>query len=176
MRRIVTGHNAVGRSVFVADGDAPHRITLDARPGWELNTMWTTRGQPTLPADGDPSLAITTYLPDSDGTRFIVATLPSRAQQEAVDPDVLRAEYNAKVPGLGHAHERDNHSMHTTDTVDYVMILAGEVWLELDDGAAVLVKAGDSVVQNGTRHAWRKRSDQPCVLAAVMLGARRRAD
>ena len=86
----------------------------------------------------------------------------------------LRVEYNAKVPGLGHAHEQDAHGMHTTDTVDYVIVVAGEVWLELDDGQEVLVKAGDCVIQNGTRHAWRNRADVPCVMAAVMIGAERR--
>ena len=174
MRRIVTGHDAAGKSVFIADGEAPNRITLDARPGWELNTLWATAGTPSLPAQGDPSLRLDTYLPAAPGTRFIFATWPSRQDQARnADPQTLRAEYNAKVPGLGHAHEKDAHGMHTTDTVDYVIILSGEVWLELDDGKEVLVKAGDCVVQNGTRHRWQNRSDAACVMAAVMLGAAR---
>ena len=173
MRRIVTGHDADGKAVFIADGDAPNRSTLAARPGWELNTLWATHGAPTLPAAGDPSLQVNAYLPALHGTRFIVATLPSRQQAATIDPVALRAEYSAKVPGLGTAHERDDHGMHTTDTVDYVIILSGEVWLELDDSEGVLVKAGDCVIQNGTRHAWRNRADLPCVLAAVMLGAER---
>lgn len=177
MRRIVTGHDADGKAIFVEDGAAPNRLTLDARPGWEMNTMWVTQGVPGLPNLGDPSLGLETYLPQAGGTRFIVATLPSRSQvAAAADAATLRAEYNAKVPGLGHVHEQGTDpSMHTTDTVDYVIILSGEVWLELDDGKAVLVKAGDSVIQNGTRHAWRNRSDEPCVLAAVMIGAERGA-
>jgi len=176
MRRIVTGHDAAGKAVFIEDGAPPHRVTLDGRPGWELNTVWATTGVPVVPAQGDPAVDVTSYLPATGGTRFIVATIPSRADQaRAAAPDILRAEYNAKVPGLGPAHERDQHGMHTTDTVDYVVILSGEVWLELDDGKAVLVRAGDCVVQNGTRHAWRNRSDAPCVLAAVMVGAERRA-
>ena len=172
MRRIVTGHDTEGKSIFIEDGAAPNRITLDARPGWELNTIWATEAVPEVPNHGDPSLAVSRYLPQAAGTRFIVAHIPSRQQiAAAADAETLRAEYTAKVPGLGHVHERDDHGMHTTDTVDYVIILAGEVWLELDDGAEVLVKAGDTVVQNGTRHAWRNRADEPCVLAAVMLGA-----
>ncbi|MBK8957043.1 MAG: cupin domain-containing protein [Proteobacteria bacterium] len=176
MRRIVTGHDAQGKSVFIADGEAPNRITLDGRPGWELNTLWSTKGTPGVPASGDPSLHLDTYLPATPGTRFIFATWPGRQDQARnADPETLRAEYNAKVPGMGHAHEKDNHGMHTTDTVDYVVILTGEVWLELDDGKEVLVKAGDCVVQNGTRHRWHNRSDTPCTMAAVMLGAERRS-
>ena len=63
--------------------------------------------------------------------------------------------------------------MHTTDTVDFAVILSGEVYLELDDGAEVLLKAGDCVVQNGTRHAWHNRSTANCVVAFSMIGARR---
>lgn len=72
--------------------------------------------------------------------------------------------------------ERDGKSvvvspgMHTSDTVDIDFVLSGEVHVELDDGAEVHLKAGDVQVQNGTRHAWRNRSDEPCVLAVA--GAR----
>jgi len=69
--------------------------------------------------------------------------------------------------------EPDHPGMHTTDTVDYDVVLSGEVWLELDDGAEVHLKPGDCVVQNGTRHAWHNKTDQPCTLAVVLVGARR---
>ncbi len=174
MRRIVTGHDAEGKSVFVTDGEAPNRITLEGRPGWELNTLWATTATPQLPAVGDSSLGLSQYLPTVPGTRFIFATWPSRQEQARnAAAETLRTEYNAKVPGLGHSHEKDAYGMHTTDTVDYVVIVSGEVWLELDDGQARLIKAGDCVVQNGTRHRWQNRSDAPCVMAAVMLGAER---
>jgi mannose-6-phosphate isomerase-like protein (cupin superfamily) len=63
--------------------------------------------------------------------------------------------------------------MHTTDTVDYLVILSGAVQLELDDGRTVLLKPGDCIVQNGTRHAWRNVSRKPCVMAVIMIGATR---
>jgi quercetin dioxygenase-like cupin family protein len=69
--------------------------------------------------------------------------------------------------------EPGNPGMHTTDTVDYCVILAGEVWLELDDGALTCLRAGDTVVQNGTRHAWRNLGDEPVTMAVVMVGAQR---
>jgi quercetin dioxygenase-like cupin family protein len=61
--------------------------------------------------------------------------------------------------------------MHTTDTVDFDLVLSGKVYLVLDDGAEVLLKAGDSVVQNGTRHAWENRSSKDCVIAVALIGA-----
>ena len=69
--------------------------------------------------------------------------------------------------------EPDHPGMHTTDTVDFDVVISGEVWLELDDGAEVQLRPGDSVVQNGTRHAWRNRSSEPCTLAVALIGARR---
>jgi mannose-6-phosphate isomerase-like protein (cupin superfamily) len=63
--------------------------------------------------------------------------------------------------------------MHMTDTVDYGIVLSGEIWLELDDGAKVHLKPGDCVVQNGTHHAWRNRGSVPCLMAFVMIGTKR---
>ncbi|MEG3585963.1 MAG: cupin domain-containing protein, partial [Actinomycetota bacterium] len=63
--------------------------------------------------------------------------------------------------------------MHTTDTVDYEFVISGEVVLELDDGAEVTLKPGDTVVPNGTRHAWRNRTNEPAVLVVVLIGAKR---
>ena len=64
--------------------------------------------------------------------------------------------------------------MHTTDTIDYDIILSGELWMELDDGMEVHLKPGDCVIQNGTRHAWRNRSSESCIMASVMIGAKRK--
>ena len=63
--------------------------------------------------------------------------------------------------------------MHTTDTIDYVVILGGQAELELDDGKSETVRSGDCVVQRGTRHAWRVTSDEPLILAATLIGAKR---
>jgi mannose-6-phosphate isomerase-like protein (cupin superfamily) len=80
----------------------------------------------------------------------------------------------AKLPGLLDVVEMDHPGMHTTDTVDFDVIVSGEVFLELDDGAEVLLRAGDCVIQNGTRHAWHNRSAEKCVIAVTLLGAERR--
>ena len=61
------------------------------------------------------------------------------------------------------------------DTIDYGVLLAGELWLELDDGRQQLLKAGDSFVQNGTRHAWHNRGSEPAIMCAVMIGMAREA-
>ena len=79
------------------------------------------------------------------------------------------------TPGLTEAMEVENPGMHTTDTIDYGIVMSGEVWLELDDGAEVHLRPGDCVVQNGTRHAWRNKGSETCIMAFVMVGARRKS-
>ena len=61
--------------------------------------------------------------------------------------------------------------MNTTQTVDFDVVLSGEVWLELDDGKEVLIRTGECAVQNGTRHAWHNRPSEPCIIAVCLLGA-----
>ena len=69
--------------------------------------------------------------------------------------------------------EPDHPGMHTTDTVDLDIVLSGEVWLELDDGAEVHLQAGDCVIQNGTRHVWHNRTEEPARMFAALIGATR---
>jgi len=70
--------------------------------------------------------------------------------------------------------EPDNPGMHTTDTINFEYVISGEIGLELDNGKEVQLKAGDTVVQNGTRHAWRNKGSEPCRLVVCLIGANRR--
>ncbi len=83
-------------------------------------------------------------------------------------------EFQQKLPGMLEVMELDHPGMHTTDTVDFDVVLSGEVYLELDNGAEAHLKAGDCVVQNGTRHAWHNRSSEKCVIAVALIGAERK--
>jgi quercetin dioxygenase-like cupin family protein len=91
------------------------------------------------------------------------------------DPEAAGREYLEFLPGLAESFDPDGSGMHRTATVDYDVIVSGELWLELDDGELRHLRAGDIVIQNGTRHAWRTRSDSPAVMLAVLVGARRTA-
>jgi len=83
------------------------------------------------------------------------------------------AEIEEKMPGVLAYMEPDNPGMHTTDTIDFEVVLSGEVVLELDDGAETVLRPGDTVVQNGTRHRWVNRGTEPAVWAAFIIGAHR---
>jgi quercetin dioxygenase-like cupin family protein len=76
-------------------------------------------------------------------------------------------------PEIAHYFDPNDLEMHTTDTIDYVVIASGRAELELDDGRKEIVEAGDCIVQRGTRHAWRVLGDEALVLIATMIGAQR---
>jgi quercetin dioxygenase-like cupin family protein len=95
----------------------------------------------------------------------------SRAPGPAVDVAGAFAELSAALPGLFDYNEAAVRGMHTTPTVDFEVVLSGQVVLELDDGATVNLRPGDTVVQNGTRHRWSNPGDAPATLAVFICGA-----
>ena len=78
---------------------------------------------------------------------------------------------DAVLPGLLEKMEPKNPGMHRSLTIDFIYILEGEIVLELDDGCQTILRAGDSAVQNGTRHAWRNQSGAPCKMLVCLVGA-----
>ena len=170
-RLVVTGQTADGKSVFVSDAQV-EPITLSLLPGAAFHRLWGSDGPPRLPTDGTRS-DHPAYFPPASGYRFGFFTLGPDAVSRPEDLDVgaALAELSARLPGMTEVMEPENPGMHTTDTVDLDLVFSGEVWLELDDGAEVHLQRGDCVIQNGTRHAWRNRSSEPCVLFVCLLGA-----
>ncbi|MDX3638115.1 cupin domain-containing protein [Streptomyces sp. MB09-02B] len=174
MRRVVTGHDENGRSVVVSDGPVPRSREFTSLPGWVSRLPWATEpGEPVSRAGEDPTPKVTSFLPAPGGTRFIVLTFPpdSAMATPSFDPVAYGKEALADSPGLAELFEPDG--MHRTPTVDYGIVLQGDIVLELDDGHCTPLSAGDLVIQNGTRHAWRNRSDQPVTVAFVLVGAER---
>ena len=173
VRRVTTGHDEHGKAVVVSDTEvAPDTIAL--MPGAEFHKLWGADRPQSFPDDGSRP-AGPGYFPPLGGYRFMMFTVaPQAAAQRAPgDRQVLLSEFKAKLPGLSEHMERHNPGMHTTDTVDFEYIVSGEVWLELDDGACVHLRAGDTVVQNGTRHAWRNKGSEPCCIVVFMVGVPR---
>jgi len=91
----------------------------------------------------------------------------------AADPVAADAEHRMASPGLAELFEPGNPGMHVTDSVDYVLVLDGAIWLDLDDGKMIRLGPGDTVIQNATRHAWRNLGDSPATLAVVHVGVTR---
>jgi mannose-6-phosphate isomerase-like protein (cupin superfamily) len=171
---VVTGHNSSGRSVIVRN-TLIEPVTLALLPGYEFHRLWGSDSTPELPSDGTSPRHFR-YFPPAGGFRFAFFTLPPEATARLDQTDVMAAlaEIQQKLPGMMEALEPDHPGMHTTDTVDFDVVVSGEVYLELDDGAEVRLQAGDCVVQNGTRHAWHNRSAEKCVISVVLIGAVRK--
>jgi len=174
VRRVVTGHTEDGRSV-VADDAEVEAITIRLAPGMEFHRLWGEDAVPTLPCKGVVP-ALGDYFPGPGGFRFGLFTVPPDAEvgMENVDVDTALAECEEKLPGVLKFMEPENPGMHTTDTVDFEYVVSGEVWLELDDGHEVHLQPGDSVIQNGTRHAWRNHGGEPCQMVTCLIGAQRK--
>jgi mannose-6-phosphate isomerase-like protein (cupin superfamily) len=173
VRRVVTGQVDGGKSVFVSDEEV-EPVTLAISPGAEYHRLWASDEIPQLPTDGSgPSQS--NFFPPAGGFRWLLFTVPPAGSgpPEGLDIEAAVREMEEKLPGAAGHMERDNPGMHTTDTVDFEVVLSGEIWLELDDGAEVHLKAGDTVVQNGTRHRWSNKGTEPAVIAAGLIGANR---
>ena len=171
IRRVVTGHSAVGRAVVASD-EVVAPITLQLMPGAEFYRLWGADAAPQFPDDGSQPPHVQ-YFPPIGGFRFGLFTVQpaTTATPEGLDFGQAFAEMEAALPGLAGHMEPDAPGMHTTATIDYEFVVSGSVLLELDDGVEVELHPGDTVVQNGTRHAWRNRGTEPCTLVVVLVGA-----
>lgn len=176
-RRIVTGHSATGKSVFVSDTTTPRNHKFKHVPGFETSLVWSTEPGGVVPASGDdPTEQAFSWVPQTDGTRLMVVTFPPDSVMGSLefDPVAAGGEYTRTIPGLAERFEIESPGMHTTDTVDYAVLLDGELYLELDDGQRKKLARHDIVVQQGTRHAWRNLSNAPATILFVLVGAERR--
>lgn len=172
VRRVVTGHDAQGKAVFASD-ERVEPITVSLAPGAEFVSLWGSDQPQAYPDDGTNPAAVT-WFPPLGGFRFAVFTLPpGEAGDLPSDMDAAVAEIEAKLPGMLATVEMDDPGMHTSDTTDFDVVLSGEIVLELDDGAEVLLGPGDTVVQSGTRHRWRNPGSVPAVIAVSIVGAQR---
>jgi mannose-6-phosphate isomerase-like protein (cupin superfamily) len=169
---VVTGHDAAGKAVFASD-EMVEPVLTALSAGSAFHQIWNGDVPPTFPDDGARPTP-TTYFPPVGGFRFGFFTLPA-ADDPGPGPDVdiaaAIADLGAALPGLLEHNEPDEPGMHTTATIDFEVVLSGEVVLELDDGATVHLHPGDTVVQNGTRHRWSNPGPVPATLAVFLCGA-----
>ena len=169
IRRVVTGHDENGKSVFIIDGNAPAVKEMDSMPGLALTDLWQTNGAPADNTGNVDSADRPMVLePPANGTIFrLVEFPPDSAWRGKAD-----AGEAFDSIGAGHAPVKgsDDPMMHKTSTVDYLIVVKGEIWAILDD-SEVCLKQGDIMVQRGTNHSWSVRTDEPCLLAAILVNA-----
>ena len=170
VRRVLTGHDAEGASVFIADGLAPNVKEMASMPGLALTDLWETGAAPASNAgDRDAAERPVRLEPPKNGTILrIVEFPPDSAWRQGAD-----AKEAFKSIGAGHAKDRASSDpmMHKTSTVDYIIVLKGEIHAIMEKGEKLL-KAGDILVQRGTNHSWSVRGSEPCIVAAILVSAK----
>jgi len=141
VRRVITGHDASGRAIVLIDELC--KKTFVGRPGATGINVWTTEG---FPANNDGT--------DDAGLRKVGTTIPNGTIFRILE----------FAPGLAPRN-------HRTDSIDYIVVLSGEIDMELDD-TVVHLKAGDVMVQRGTIHNWVNRGTEACLLAVILVAAK----
>lgn len=169
-RRIVTGHDTAGRSVIATEGDA-RAFPIASLPGLVFHEMWATHGSPALIDNGPDPISDTLQLrPPRNGTVVRVLDIPPDDTSSPSDSSAHFAEMGAMEASTSTGASPHPH-MHRTETVDYGVLIEGELWLVLDEGE-VRLRPGDVVVQRGTNHAWSNRSSHNARIAFILVDGR----
>lgn len=175
-RLFVTGNTDKLESTFVSQMPIKVENYFEYQPGFSVEVFWRTAGATKVGGEfQQPCVDTSTILPEVAGTSAMIVTFPSQCEQSEPEPLLLEKiikETFEKLPGLAETFESEPPGYHLTNTIDYVLVLEGKVNLLLDLDQAEL-KAGDIVVQNGTRHAWVNDSGAPVRLLVMMVGVNR---
>lgn len=179
IRRIVTGHDSKGKAIVVEAGPLPTVVPVETIPGTVFHEIWSTGATPAPVGNGpDPTLGSLTLPPPRHGTRIRVVDIPpdtddflrhgAARMKDAFTQigDVAASTVKADSP---------HPLMHRTESIDYGIVLEGEMTLVLDD-SDVLLHQGDVVVQRGTNHAWANRSGRMCRMLFVLVDGRYEPD
>ena len=169
VRRVVTGHDAQGRSIIAADAAATSVKEIPSFPGLALTDLWETAGAPASNAGAADAAARPVRLePPKNGTLFRVVEFPPDASRpKGADPGK-----GFEAIGAGHVLDRASADpmMHRTATVDYAVVIKGEIYAVMEKGETLL-RAGDVLVQRGTNHSWSVRGKEPCLVAFILVSA-----
>ena len=173
VRRVVTGHDKNGKAIVLSDGPVPTVHSNPIRPGQQSFEVWKTKAMPVpLAADEpEPTTGTRSLHPPAQGTIFRISVVPPESEEtRKLTPE--QAQELFRKSGAGEAStfgKGGRHPMmHRTETVDYAVVLEGEITLLLDEGD-VQLKAGDVVIQRGTSHAWSNRSGKNVKMLYVLI-------
>jgi hypothetical protein len=169
-RRVVTGHNVAGKSIFIVDAPTPH-VFQRTKGSAIVHELWETTDTPADNRGSDDAIARGHRLPPpKNGSVFRVIEYPPDSERLAA---LAHETAHPDNSGRAEATDRNNprHAgFHKTATIDYAIVLSGEIYAMMDEGE-VLLKAGDVLIQRGTNHAWSNRTGEPAVVAFVLIDA-----
>ena len=167
IRRVVTTHDADGKAVVLIDGIAPKVGTRSS--GTRSTMLWTTGSMPATYANDDRAEVKVATGPPPGGTILRIVEFPPEPPGYHADNAAVLAEMGIAPDSRGRKPARHPH-MHATESVDYAIVLEGEIDMWLDE-SEIHLRAGDILVQQGTNHAWVNRSGATCKICFVLINA-----
>ena len=172
IHRVVTGHDAAGKAIVTSEGLLPTVIEIAAIPGTVFHEVWSTTGSPASVGNGvDPSVGPLNLSPPKSGTRIRFVDIPPDTADYLAHGAARMKEAFSQIgeEEASTVREKSPHPlMHRTESIDYGVVIEGELTLVLDD-SEVQLKAGSVVVQRGTNHAWANRSGRPCRMLFILV-------
>jgi mannose-6-phosphate isomerase-like protein (cupin superfamily) len=170
VRRVVTGHNAAAKSTFIIDASTPH-VFSRTKGSAIVHELWETAATPANNRGIADAITRSHRLaPPKNGSVFRIIEYPPDSERLAA---IAREHALPDASGRAAASDRNSPrhpGFHKTATIDYAIVLSGEIYAMMDEGE-VLLKAGDVLVQRGTNHAWSNRTNEPAVVAFVLIDA-----
>jgi mannose-6-phosphate isomerase-like protein (cupin superfamily) len=179
IHRVVTGHDEHGKAVVASNGPLPTVVEVAAIPGTVFHEVWCTQGSPAAVDNGpDPTPGALTLPPPRRGTRIRFVDIPPDTAEFLAHGAAKMHEAFAQIGDVAASTVRADSPhplMHRTESVDYGVVIEGELTLVLDD-SEVLLRPGSVVVQRGTNHAWANRSGRTCRMLFVLVDGTYDAD
>lgn len=167
VRRVVTGHDESGKAVVLMDGAAPN-VRIRQASQLVSTLIWVTDETPAdVSGSADRAARVIGVAPPERGSTFRVVDFPPVGDTGSFDNEAILREMGISHKGHG---EGANPFMHRTRSIDYAIVMSGEIVMQLDDSEIVL-KAGDVLVQQGNNHAWVNRGTENCRIAFVLIDA-----
>lgn len=171
IHRVVTGHDPDGKAIIASNGPLAAIAELAAIPGMIFHEVWETGASP-APVDNcaDPTTGPMMHGAPKNGTRIRFVDLPPDTNYLAEADTRMKALFEEvnNVEGLTTKPDSPHPMMHRTESIDYGIVIEGELTLILDD-SEVALKPGSVVVQRGTNHAWANRTGRPCRMLFVQI-------
>ena len=172
IHRVVTGHDADGKAIVASDGALPTVVGIAAIPGTVFHEVWETHAAPAAVDNGaDPTTGPLRLPPPRQGTRIRFVDIPPDTAEFLAQGAMRMKEAFTQVGDATASTVRRGSPhplMHRTESIDYGVVIDGEMTLVLDD-SEVLLQPGSVVIQRGTNHAWANRSGRPCRMLFVLV-------
>jgi mannose-6-phosphate isomerase-like protein (cupin superfamily) len=175
IHRVVTGHDDKGRAIILSEGPLPVVKELEAIPGTIFHEVWSTSGPvPIVDNGADPVTGPVVLPPPAGGTRIRFVDIPPDTEELLSEGAGKMASAFSEIGDVAAStvNKTSPHPlMHRTESIDYGIVIEGELTLVLDEGEALL-KPGSVVIQRGTSHAWANRSGKACRMLFVLIDGR----